>query len=74
MFLSKGTTGPGYTVAFAKVNRTLTAGQRKALMKLRNLDGYTSAPCYIYSQAMSDTPAMPNTDSYFFSPKTERAP
>ena len=63
-----------YTVSFAKVNRTLSAEQRKALMKLRNLDGYTNAPYYIYSQTMSNTPVMPNTDPYFFPPKTERAP
>jgi len=38
-----------YAVAFAKASKTLTADQRKALVKLRNLDGYTSAPAYIES-------------------------
>ena len=42
-----------YATAFAKVNRTLTADQRQTLMKLRNLDGYTSAPAYIYSTSLS---------------------
>ena len=39
-----------YAMAFARANRTLTEVQRSALMKLRNLDGYRSAPAYIYSQ------------------------
>ena len=36
-----------YATAFAKVNRTLTAEQRSTLRRLRNLEGYTSAPAYI---------------------------
>ena len=43
-----------YATAFAKANRTLTANQRKALVKLRNLDGYTSAPAYIYSNPVRE--------------------
>ena len=29
-------------------------------MKLRNLDGYTSAPAYIYSDPMRETPVLPS--------------
>jgi Spy/CpxP family protein refolding chaperone len=58
-----------YTTAFAKVNKTLTADQRAALVKLRNLDGYTSAPAYIYSQPVTTAPVLPNTDAFFFAPK-----
>jgi Spy/CpxP family protein refolding chaperone len=58
-----------YTTAFAKVNKTLTAEQRAILAKLRNLDGYVSAPYYIYSQAMKEVPTLPDTTPYFFPPK-----
>jgi len=58
-----------YTMAFAKVNKTLTTEQRAALVKLRNLDGYVSAPAYIYSQAVKTAPVLPNTDTFFFAPK-----
>ena len=58
-----------YAVAFAKVNRTLTEEQRKTLVKLRNLDGYTSAPTYIYSEATKDNVSLPDTDTFFFPPK-----
>ena len=58
-----------YTMAFAKVNRTLTDSQRAALMKLRNLDGYQSAAAYIYSQAIRSQVDLPDTGSFFFSPK-----
>ncbi|MEI6073482.1 MAG: hypothetical protein WCS31_16980 [Verrucomicrobiae bacterium] len=57
-----------YASAFAKANRTLTADQRKALVKLRNLDGYTSAPAYIYSDPVSGAVNLPATDSFFFPP------
>ncbi len=57
-----------YATAFAKANRTLTADQRKALVKLRNLDGYTSAPAYIYSDPVTGPPNLPATDSFFFPP------
>ena len=59
-----------YAVAFAKANRTLTADQRKALVKLRNLDGYTSAPAYIYSDPVPGAVNLPATDSFFFPPTT----
>jgi Spy/CpxP family protein refolding chaperone len=58
-----------YATAFARVNKTLTEEQRKAMVKLRNLDGYTSAPYYIYSEAMKDEPSLGDTDAFFFPPK-----
>lgn len=54
-----------YATAFAKVKKTLTSEQLKTLVKLRNLDGYTSAPYYIYSDAMKEEFVMPNTDNFF---------
>ncbi|MEI8312949.1 MAG: Spy/CpxP family protein refolding chaperone, partial [Verrucomicrobiota bacterium] len=57
-----------YATAFAKANRTLTADQRQALVKLRNLDGYTSAPAYIYSDPVTGALNLPPTDSFFFPP------
>ena len=54
-----------YATAFATVNQTLTTDQRAALMKLRNLDGYTSAPYYIYSQAMKEEPALSGVETFF---------
>ncbi|MEI6973032.1 MAG: hypothetical protein WCL44_16125, partial [bacterium] len=54
-----------YATAFAKVNRTLTADQRAAMMKLRNLDGYTSAPAYLYSQPLQTLPKIQDTDFLF---------
>lgn len=58
-----------YATAFAKTNRTLTAEQRKLLTKLRNLDGYTSAPAYIYSSPVREELKLPDTDHFFFAPK-----
>jgi Spy/CpxP family protein refolding chaperone len=58
-----------YATAFAKVNRTLTADQRSALVKLRNLTGYTSPSAFIYSDPLSGTLTLPNTDHFFFAPK-----
>jgi len=57
-----------YAAAFAKANRTLTADQRQALVKLRNLDGYASAPAYIYSDPVTGPVNLPGTDSFFFPP------
>lgn len=54
-----------YAVAFAKANRTLTAEQRAAMLKLRNLDGYQSAPAYLYSQPLQQLPDLPDTDFLF---------
>jgi Spy/CpxP family protein refolding chaperone len=61
-----------YTMAFAKVNRTLTKEQRASLVKLRNLDGYTSAPYYIYSSPAQDQPVLGDVDTFFFAPKTAK--
>ena len=58
-----------YATAFAKVNRTLTAGQRAAFIKLRNLPGYTSAPAYLYSDPVRTEVKLPDTDHFFFPPK-----
>jgi len=57
-----------YAAAFAEVNRTLTDEQRQALVKLRNLDGYKSAPYYLYSRAVREQPELKNLSSFFFSP------
>ena len=51
-----------YATAFAKVGRMLTPEQRIACVKLRNLDGYRSAPAYLYSHPLSKLPALPNSD------------
>ncbi|MEI6610497.1 MAG: Spy/CpxP family protein refolding chaperone [Deltaproteobacteria bacterium] len=56
-----------YATAFAKVNRTLTTEQRRSLMKLRGLEGYTSAPAYIYSTPVREEIKSYNTDYFFFS-------
>ena len=57
-----------YTMAFAKVNRTLTEEQRAALVKLRNLNGYTSAPYYIYSDGAKSEPQLGSLNAFFFAP------
>ena len=56
-----------YATAFANVNRTLTTEQRRSLMKLRGLEGYTSAPAYIYSTPVREEIKLSNTDNFFFS-------
>ncbi len=56
-------------VAFAKVNQTLTVDQRTAMVKLRNLSGYKSAPAYLYSQPLNKAATLPDTDLFFFQPK-----
>ncbi len=58
-----------YAAAFAKVSKTLTAAQRAAFMKLRNLEGYKSAPAYIYSDPVEQGIALPDTDNFFFPSK-----
>ena len=45
-----------YATAFAKVGKTLTPEQRAACVKLRNLDGYHSAPAYLYSDPLQNCP------------------
>ena len=63
-----------YATAFARANRTLTDTQRSMLRKLRNLEGYTSAPAYLYSSPMKTLPAIPNTDFLFAAPAGEDQP
>lgn len=58
-----------YAIAFAKANRTLSAEQRKALLRLRGLEGYTSAPAYIYSTPVQQEVRLPDTNHFFFAPR-----
>jgi len=51
------------------VNRTLTDTQRAALMRIRNLDGYKSAPAYLYSRPLTGKLDLPSTDHFFAAPK-----
>lgn len=54
-----------YATHFAEVAKTLTAAQKKTLLKLRNLDSkYTCKGAYLYSQAIA-LPPIPNTDFLF---------
>jgi Spy/CpxP family protein refolding chaperone len=62
-----------YATAFAQVNRTLTTQQRAALIKLRNLDGYQSAPYYISSRGVNTQPKLDNVNAFFFAPKKEQS-
>ncbi len=55
-----------YTMAFGKVNRTLTDEQRTALVKLRNLPGYESAPWYLYSRGQQNSPQLGDDEGQFF--------
>ena len=58
-----------YAIAFAKVNESLTNEQMMELMKLRNLDGYKSAPYYIYSSPSVKQPIIENVEMFFEAPK-----
>ena len=54
-----------YAMRFAAVGKTLAADQKKALLKLRNLDSkYTCKGAYLYSQPIA-MPDIQNTDSLF---------
>ena len=54
-----------YCTAFANVAKTLTADQKRTLLKLRNLDAkFTCKGAYLYSQAI-DMPAIADTDFFF---------
>ena len=57
-----------YATAFAKVGRTLTAEQRAACVKLRNLAGYQSAPAYLYSNPLQKLPTLSSSDFLFAAP------
>lgn len=61
-----------HATAFARVARTLSPEQRAAMMRLRNLDGYTSAPAYLYSAPLDKLPALSGTDDFFFAPGEAR--
>ena len=54
-----------YAMAFAQVAKTLTDDQKKALLKLRNLDAkFNCKGAYLYSRAI-DMPEVPNSDFLF---------
>ncbi len=55
-----------YAMAFAEVNRMLTNDQLNALMRLRNIGGYKSAPAYLFSRPMQNFPVLADTDPFFF--------
>jgi Raf kinase inhibitor-like YbhB/YbcL family protein len=46
----------------------LTAEQRAACTKLRNLNGYHSAPAYLYSNPLQKLPTLPSSDFLFSAP------
>ncbi len=62
-----------YLTAFADVSATLTSEQHNTLLRLRNLDGYTSAPMYIYSDRLPVALTLPDTDHFFFAPAKSSA-
>lgn len=54
-----------YAAAFSQVAKTLTDGQKKVLLQLRNLDAkFTCKSAYLYSQAI-EMPEIPNSDFLF---------
>lgn len=55
-----------YATHFAEVNKTLTAGQRAALKKLRGIEGFVAKYPFVYADPIQ-SPAIPNTD-FLFSP------
>ena len=58
-----------YTMAFSRINGTLTDRQRSELKKLRNLEGYESAAYYIYSRGVDSPPELGDVNPFFFAPK-----
>jgi len=61
-----------YAKAFADVAKTLSSDQKKALLKLRNLDAkYTPKGAFLYSEPI-DMPEIPNTDFLFVKPTTSK--
>jgi Raf kinase inhibitor-like YbhB/YbcL family protein len=61
-----------YATAFAKVGQTLTPEQRKALLKLRNLDArYACKGAYLYSHPVG-MPEIASTDFLFVPPAATR--
>jgi Spy/CpxP family protein refolding chaperone len=61
-----------YAMAFASVNRTLTASQRAQLMKIRNLDRYKSAAAYLYSRPLTGQLELPDTAQFFARAETHQ--
>jgi len=59
-----GETSVLYATAFASVGRTLTAGQREELARLRPDDPSAPRGPFLYSSPISD-PGVGNTDAYF---------
>jgi Spy/CpxP family protein refolding chaperone len=68
-----GTVSFYYATAFAEVGRSLTPQQLERAMKLRNLIGYTSAPAYLYSTPMKQSPDVASSEQFFFAPKARGA-
>jgi hypothetical protein len=69
-----GETSFFYARAFAALARTLSADQKQALLKLRNLDDtYSCTRAYLYSDAI-EVPVIPNPDFLFAAPGTGSAP
>ncbi len=55
-----------YALVFSKVKRSLTDTQRRALLNFRNLNRYSSAPAYLYSDALRSVPRFPVSAKFFF--------
>lgn len=53
-----------YATRFAEVNRTLSAAQKRELLRLRNLDDFPCTGAYIYSDPIA-MPQIENTDFLF---------
>ncbi len=61
-----------YATAFAEVGRTLTDEQRRDLLALRNLPGYTPKGAFLYADAI-DMPKAVATDFLFVPPADDGA-
>jgi phosphatidylethanolamine-binding protein (PEBP) family uncharacterized protein len=62
-----------YATAFAEVAKTLTPGQKKELLKLRNLDDkFTCKGAFLFSEAIA-MPQIPNTDFLFVGPTASKS-
>jgi len=58
-----------YATQFAEVGRTLTAGQRATLKKLRGIEGFTATLPFLYADPMA-LPPLPDTD-FLFAPRIQ---
>lgn len=61
-----------YTVAFSKINESLSSEQRSALVELRNLEDYQSAPYYLYSDPVNEEPQLTGVNAFFY-PNTKNS-